>query len=450
LSEFRTRLLEGGSEKLLFDHLLERFREMGLVKARGKQRTDSTRILAVVRGLNRLELVGETMRHALDALSTVAPEWLRGRIREEWTQRYIRRLDDEKLPKSKEERHAEAEKIGADGYELLSDVLSEGSPAWFRQIPAVETLRKVWLQNFFYDQGGHVRWRTSEEGIPRSARYVNSPIDPDCRYARKFTTSWVGYRVHITETCEEDLPNIITDVQTTPAPVADGDATPLIHEALKEKNLLPQIQFVDTGYLDAELLAESKKNYGVDLYGPTRPDYRWQARAKQGFGMQDFEIDWDRKKAICPEDHESVEWTPFVDNRGNDVIRLKFSTTDCGSCPSRELCTQSDARYPRRRLTIRPKEQYEALQAAREREGTADFKEQYARRAGIEGTVSRAVRTCEVRRSKYIGLNKTHLHHLLSATSLSFLRVGEWLMGIPKAATRRSPFARLTAESLAA
>jgi transposase len=450
LSEFRSRLLEGGAERLLFDHLLERFREMGLVKARGKQRTDSTRILAVVRGLNLLELVGETMRHALDALSTVAPEWLRGRVREEWTQRYIRRLDDEKLPKSKEERQAEAEKIGADGYELLGDVLSEGSPAWLRQIPAVETLRKVWLQNFFYDQGGNVRWRTSEEGIPRSARYVNSPIDPDCRYARKFTTSWVGYRVHLTETCEEGLPNIITDVQTAPAPIADGDATPIIHEALKEKDLLPQIQFVDTGYLDAELLVESKRKYGVDLYGPTRPDYRWQARAKQGFGMQDFQIDWDRKKAICPEGHESVEWMPFVDNRGNDVIRLKFSTTDCGSCPSRELCTQSDAKYPRRRLTIRPKEQYEALQRAREREETADFKEQYARRAGIEGSISRAVRTSEVRRSRYIGLAKTHLQHLLSATSLSFLRVGEWLMGVPKATTRRSPFARLMLAPVAA
>ena len=189
---------------------------------------------------------------------------------------------------------------------------------------------------------------------------------------------------------------------------------------------------MDTGYLDAELLAESKQRYGVDLYGPTRPDYRWQPRAKQGFGMQDFEIDWDRKKAICPEGQESVEWTPFVDNRGNDVIRLKFSTGDCGRCPSRELCTQSDAKYPRRRLTIRPKGQYEALQAAREREETAEFKARYTKRAGIEGTISRAVRTCEVRRSRYIGLRKTHLHHLLSGTSLSFLRVGEWLMGVPR------------------
>src|ERR671933_284608 len=75
LSEFRSRLLEGGSERLLFDHLLQRFRGMGLLKERGKQRTDSTRILAVVRGLNRPELVGESMRHTLDVLATIVPEW---------------------------------------------------------------------------------------------------------------------------------------------------------------------------------------------------------------------------------------------------------------------------------------------------------------------------------------------------------------------------------------
>lgn len=129
LSEFRTRLLEGGSERLLFDHILKRFREMGLVKARGKQRTDSTRILAVVRGLNRLELVGETMRHALDVLSTVAPEWLQGRVRLKWVERYVRRLDDHRLPKSKEARQAEGEKIGVDGQELLDAIYSEGTPS---------------------------------------------------------------------------------------------------------------------------------------------------------------------------------------------------------------------------------------------------------------------------------------------------------------------------------
>lgn len=154
------------------------------------------------------------------------------------------RLDDHRLPKkSKEERQAEAERIGADGNELLDAVLSKGAPRWLGEIPAIEALRRVWLQNFFYDQDRTARWRTAEEGIPRAAKYVNHPIDTDARYARKFTTtSWVGYRVHITETCEEGLPNIITDVQTAPAPVADGDATPLIHKALKEKDLLPETQ----------------------------------------------------------------------------------------------------------------------------------------------------------------------------------------------------------------
>jgi transposase len=362
----------------------------------------------------------------------------------------VRRPDDGKLPKSREARQEEAEKIGADGHELLGEVFSEESPAWLRQVPAAETLRKVWVQNFFYDERGDVGWRTSEEGIPRSTSYINSPIDPDCRYARKSTTSWVGYRVHLTETCEEGLPNIVTDVQTAPAPVADGEATPLIHESLSRKGLLPETQFVDTGYLDAELLAESRERYGVDLFGPTRPDYRWQARAQQGFGAQDFRIDWEGEKATCPEGHESIEWTPKVDVRGNDAVEIRFSTADCGPCSSRSLCTLSRAKHPRRRIQVRPREQHEALEAARDREKAPDFARRYAARAGIEGTVSRAVRTCGVRRSRYVGLTKTHLHHLLSATSLSFVRVGEWLMGAPKAETRRSPFARLMAQPAAA
>lgn len=110
-------------------------------------------------------------------------------------------------------------------------------------------------------------------------------------------------------------------------------------------------------------------------------------------------------------------------------MKIKFSGKDCMPCPSRDLCIRSVKDYKRRTISIRrPKENHEALQQARERERTASFKAEYTRRAGIEGTVSRAVMTCEVRRSRYVGLPKTHLHHLLSATSLSFLRVGERLM----------------------
>jgi transposase len=101
----------------------------------------------------------------------------------------VRRLDDEKLPKAKDARMEEGEKIGVDGHALLEAVHFDGAPSWLREVPAVETLRKVWLQNFFRDPEGNVRWRTAEEGIPPSRNFLNSPIDPDCRYARKFTTS---------------------------------------------------------------------------------------------------------------------------------------------------------------------------------------------------------------------------------------------------------------------
>ena len=104
LCEFRTRLLDNGDEHLLFDALLERFREMGLVKARGRQRTDSTHVLACARNLQRLELVGEAMRRALNAMAVAVPGWLRRCARPEWAARYARPFDDRWLPKGKEER----------------------------------------------------------------------------------------------------------------------------------------------------------------------------------------------------------------------------------------------------------------------------------------------------------------------------------------------------------
>lgn len=98
----------------------------------------------------------------------------------------------------------------------------------------------------------------------------------------------------MTETCEEELPHIITNVATTSGPVADGDATQPIHESLKAKDLLPSTHLVDTGYLDAKLLLTSRQDYGVDLFGPTRPDYRWQAQAKEGFAAEFFKYDWQK------------------------------------------------------------------------------------------------------------------------------------------------------------
>jgi len=128
LSEFRDRVIAGGAENQLLDDMLKRFRELGLLKARGRQRTDSSHVLAAIRKLNRLECMGETLRAALNALATVAPEWLLEQVTPDWFDRYGPRFEQYRLPKGKAERESLAETIGADGYQLLSAIYTDSAP----------------------------------------------------------------------------------------------------------------------------------------------------------------------------------------------------------------------------------------------------------------------------------------------------------------------------------
>jgi transposase len=277
LCEFRARLLDGNAEKLLFDKLLDVCRERKWLKRRGRQRTDSTHVLAAVHAANRLQCAIETLRHALNALAVAAPEWLRAHARPGWAERYAPRAFDHYIPPEKEARQAHAELVGADGDLLLSALYAADAPPWLREVPAVETLRRVWVQQY-YLQGDLVHWRTAKEGIPPARLVVSSPYDVDARLGRKRKTQWVGYKVYLTETCDEGRPHLITHVATTSAPVADGAVTPEIHRTLKDKKLLPRTHLVDTGFLDAALLAVSQHDYRVELFGPTHPDYKWQKR----------------------------------------------------------------------------------------------------------------------------------------------------------------------------
>jgi transposase len=146
--------------------------------------------------------------------------------------------------------------IGHDGWRLLSAVDHADAPPWLREMPAVVTLRRVWIQNYLWD--GMQLQRREADNIPPAAQFTSSPYDAEAHYARKHTTQWVGDKVHLTESCEDDLPHLITHVETTSGPAADGAATPKIHEALQQWGLLPRTHIVDTGFLDAELLVESQ------------------------------------------------------------------------------------------------------------------------------------------------------------------------------------------------
>lgn len=447
LSEFRTRLLENEWEQKLFDKLLVRFREAGYIKKHGQQRTDLTMVLGAVRELNRLEMVGETMRHALDSLAVVAPEWILGHIQPAWVDRYGSQIQNYRLPTSQEKRDAFADQIGADGLVLLKAILDAASPDWLREVPAIRTLHTVWIQNFTWRDEDQLRWRQKDE-LPPASVAINSPFDDEVRFSIKRHTSWIGYKVHLTETCDDQLPRIITEVKTTLAPIADGQMTTPIHEALQAKDLLPVNHLVDTGYLDAELLVASQETYGVSLVGPTRVDTGWQARQTEaGFAAEAFKVDWERQQATCPAGKTNQYWQPGLDTRGNASIHIRFNKADCGICPLHIQCTRSQP--PRRTITVRPQPQQLALQAAREREKTEAFKKQYAHRAGIEGTISLGVRSFDLRRTRYIGLAKTHLQHILIACGMNLMRLARWLNGEIPAQPRPSAFTRLYQASLA-
>ncbi len=137
-------------------------------------------------------------------------------------------------------------------------------------------------------------------------------------------------------------------------------------------------------------------------------------------------------------------------SRLSEVRKVKFSSKDCRRCDHLSQCIRSKKRYPRLTLTIRPQPQYQALQAARQREATEAFQAEHARRAGIEGTISRGTRSTRLRRTRYIGLARVQLGHILTAVGLNVLRLSEWLLETARAKTRMTPFAQLMADAPAA
>ena len=200
LSEFRTRLIQGGRERALLDTLLEHCRQRGWLKARGRQRTDSTHVVGAVKALNQLELVGETLRHALNVLATAVPEWLKAHAQPEWFVRYAERIEEYRLPKDKAEREALSVEIGDDGYYLLDCIERAATPqtpddaddlAWLKELPAVRTLEQVWAQQYHRRANGHAQ-RLSPQERPSVGEWLRSPYDADVRYGRKRGLEWIG------------------------------------------------------------------------------------------------------------------------------------------------------------------------------------------------------------------------------------------------------------------
>lgn len=239
--------------------------------------------------MNRVELVGETLRAALNELAVHAPDWVRTVARTDWYERYQRRSEQGRLPKGKDARESYSKTVGEDGFSLLDALAAPTTPIPLRDLSSVRTLAVVWSQQYERRTGpkpsggssgrGPVRWKDLKE-LPRAAEQLESPYDLDARYRTKRDTHWLGYMVHYTETCEPGQVSLITHVHTTPATAHDSQCTALIQEGLSKRKLTPGEHIVDAGYIDAALLVKSARAWHCTCW----PYPSSRRVAKQGKG----------------------------------------------------------------------------------------------------------------------------------------------------------------------
>jgi hypothetical protein len=338
------------------------------------------------------------------------------------------------------------------------------SPAWLRNLPAVQALQVMLIQNYVRvtdHKGREVvqRRRPLEdggEGLPPVRVRLTSPYDTDARWAAKGDDMfWNGYKLHVSETCHTPAgtngktivpPNLITNVATTDATVPNSQMTEKIHQMLAARRLLPGEHYLDSGYPSAELLVDARKRFGIALITPVLLDHSSQARAAAGYNSAAFTIGWDAEQVTCPQGRASSSWSPCA-QRDTEAIVVKFSGEICRPCPVRSLCTS--AKKGGRQLTIRARPLQQALDQARADQTTKDWQDKYKLRAGVEGTIRQAVAVTGVRRARYRGLAKVHLEHVFSAVALNLIRLDAWWNGNPLDRTRTSHLARLELAELA-
>jgi transposase len=457
LSEFRDRIAQDDHADRLLTVLVQRLVEAGLIKQRGRIRTDSTHVLAAVRQLNRVELVGETLRVALEDLADADDQWLGTLVTAQWARRYGRPVRYDQIPREKDKLAAHVLEVGRDGMTILQAVFADTAPWRLRKLPAVQVLRQVWVQQYWTDSDGNLAWRAPKSSRDRQSRHgrprrsasdqqtdretgqdtdeviarvpwsgleIVSPHDPEARYCRKegkTTTKaeWVGYRDHQSETCDEDRPNVIVHVLTRPAPVQDIDALEAIHAGLATSGLTPVEHLVDAGYVTPDIIHHTAQRWNIALIGPVRADPRGRA----GFTKEDFHINWDDHTVTCPNGITSPPWKPTLGD-GKPRLSVLFPRAACRACPDRQSCT-GDANGKGRHLTLLPQPLQEIQTRNRADQHTDEWKARYALRAGCEATVSETTRAHGLRACRYKGLAKTHVQHVLTAAGTNVLRLAD-------------------------
>ena len=330
-------------------------------------------------------------------------------VSDDWGRRYGRPARLGKNPTRPRTRMNEA---GADARRLLEH-LAARHPDLLRG-PRVEALRQILVQNYHWDPAGRLRWRDDESsaGLPPSAARIVSPYDLAARYSRRGqVTRWTGYLAHVTETCAEDGPNVITDVATMPATSDDRQALAGIHSRLERRGLLPGEHLADGGYTSLVHMERVSREYQVTLTGSLPGNRTRQHRDQEGYARDDFRIDYDRQEVACPQDQVSKGWHgpyPTSSPDAAPLIVARFTKEQCQPCPARAACELLELQVRNRADQQDPA-----------------WRKRYAVRSGIEGTVCELARGHDMRHCRYRGQPKAHLQHVLTAIAVNIERLSQ-------------------------
>jgi transposase len=394
LCRFRQRLVAGDREREIFGRVLGLVRTLGLLRGRRRLRVDATHLVADVARLSRADAIQEAIRIVVSDAYERYPE-----LRAEFEfVRLHEQYGEESWLGWGSGSDGRLITLGRDGYALLA-LCGE------RKVKGKETLAQILEQNFILTDDDDPRPR--DEDDPRCTDGIVTPHEPDVRWGKKAGKHWLGDKVHVVETAEQDATNFVTDLRVTEPGREDSTVLKDIAERARSGPAEADTLIADGGYASAQNSVDAAR-IGLDLVAPPRQD-----TSRAGIPASEFAIDFERQVARCPEGHESATWSES--KRG---IQIRFRASTCNACARWGECTES-----RKGRSLRVHEHYEQLLRDRERGATPEFRELYGRRAAIEATISELVRCCGLRRSRYRGAPFRRLHAYLAAAALNVRRL---------------------------
>jgi len=402
ISYFRIQRLGEEKFRSVLEQIVGQCIDKGLVRGK-RQIIDSTPVIA---NISSSSLTGLVRKCRENVLKTIEKQ--DAKIAEKLGLRDLQKAEKVKFAATAEGLQQEVEAAG----KLLDSVTNELKT---KRISPTEELQK--------DLGLLEKAVVDREEDAKDK--LLSPVDPDARTGKKTHNKWSGYKAHL---LMEEESGIITGVATTPANTTDGSQLkPLLKEQAEVHALKPQELTADKAYDWGENLEALADNQTIANIALSK-----QVNHRNGVGyftVDDFLYDPENIKLMCPAGHISTNcYSEILYNYqlNKPGYAFQFKPSWCNNCSLKAKCVKNKQG---RRVYISYYEPYFRL--ARERLATEEGKQAYRNRYKIEQKVADLTRYCGLRRCRYRGLGRAHIHTLLATIVCNIKRMVKLLWGKP-------------------